>query len=70
MQILPTDKVIDVLSNMSEGNAGALNVMAQVIKHGKNIDPYAEPILIFGLLEEWKITGHKIWELYKNVCGE
>lgn len=58
---------------MSEGNPGATEVLAQLLgESGSRIDPdsayggFGTILRLDGL----KIYGHRIWQLYKDVCGE
>ena len=57
---------------MSDGNPGAANVLAMLLKHGAEIDPDAA----FGgfgcvlALDTLEIYGSDIWVFYKDVCGQ
>lgn len=67
-----TDTTMDAMCKMAEGNLGAITVMVQLVKRGKEIDPQ-------GFLGGWGailsldthgIYGPEIWMFYKDVCGE
>lgn len=66
------DTTLDMVMKMSEGNPGAVSVIAQILKTGALIDPDDA----FGGLgtilhmDTWGIRGPKIWMLYKDVCGQ
>ena len=57
---------------MSDGNPGAITVMAGLIKDGGKIDPNS---FMGGFgnvmdLDTLRIYGPRIWMLYKDVCGQ
>ena len=61
----------DLLIAMSGGNPGALGVCVQILEKSEQVDPDA---LLGGLgvlmsLDTLKIYEHRIWMLYKDVCG-
>lgn len=59
------------MAELAEGNPGSMAVLAKMMKEGPKIDPQSSsPILAIGILQESGVTGGKIWELYKDVCGE
>jgi hypothetical protein len=66
------DTTMEMVMKMSEGNPGAVTVIAQILKTGGLIDPDDA----FGGLgtilhmDTWGIRGPKIWMLYKDVCGQ
>jgi hypothetical protein len=64
------DTFMDVMMKMSEGNPGAIYVMAQMLKYGRFIDPTPEPVLKIMHLDGMGIYGSQIWVLYKDICGE
>lgn len=65
------DTLLDIFSKMSEGNPGAMTVMAQILQHGNEIDPAGfEPVMKILMLDTWGIYGSDIWVLYKNICGQ
>lgn len=66
-----SDSIIDALTEMSEGNPGALTVLAELMKRTGDIDP---DILLGGLhyvlmLDDLEIYGPHVWMLFKYVCG-
>lgn len=66
------DSIMDVVVKMVEGNPGATSVCTQLLKDNKEIDPdsaLGEMGSIFSL-DGLGIYGHRIWRLYKDVCGE
>jgi len=67
-----TDSVMDIVVKMSEGNPGAVTVLARMMKEGGSIDPqsFAGGIGAILALDTHGIYGHRIWALYKDVCGE
>ncbi len=66
------DTGVQVLHKLSEGNPGALTVLAQWLKCGAEIDPDAAlpPMLQMLSLDDMDIVGSHIWILYKDVCGQ
>lgn len=64
------DTMLSVFSKMSEGNPGAMSVLANLVKYGRYIDPYAESFMYILMLDERGIYGSRIWILYKDICGE
>lgn len=67
-----TDTFMDVITKLSEGNPGALTVCAQIMRFAEVIDP---DNALGGLgvclsLDTHGIYGHRIWQLYKDVCHE
>jgi len=66
------DTIATAISKMSDGNPGALSVLAQLAHDGNRIDPDA--VLGGGLsfildLDSLDIYGSEIWVLYKDICG-
>lgn len=64
------DTGLSVLLKMSDGNPGAMDVIAQMLKEGARIDPQS---FLGGLgavlaLDTHRIYGPRIWMLYKDVC--
>lgn len=63
---------IEIAMALSDGNPGAVNVIAQILKNGTEIDPDS----MFGgmgallYLDTYGLYGPDIWILYKDVCGE
>lgn len=65
------DSVIDVIHKLSEGNPGAVTVLARWLKEGRAIDPDAmSPLLQMCSLDDLDIVGSQIWVLYKDVCDQ
>lgn len=65
-----TDTVMSMAIKMSDGNPGALTVVAQIIKSGGEIDPdgfMGGAGAVLGL-DTHRIYGSRIWMLYKDVC--
>ncbi len=56
---------MEMISVMSEGNPGAITVLAEIIK----ADPITGVIKILNL-DSLDIRGSKIWMLYKDCCGQ
>ena len=55
--------VSNVLAILSEGNPGALNVLAQMAQQPDSI-----PLVMY--LDDMNIRGSQIWVGYKNHCKE
>lgn len=74
-----TDSAQDVIFKMSSGNAGAINVLVQLLKHDtqpvdRQLHPY-DALMGYGRMailhmDYCRIYGEEIWLLYKDVCGE
>ena len=67
-----TDTTIDVMMKMAGGNPGALTVVTELLKRAPDIDKDSAmgglgPILS---LDTLGIYESRIWELYKDVCGQ
>jgi len=62
----------DAIVAMCDGNPGGLSVLMQILADDGGIDP--DNIMAgFGtilMLDTLGIYGCKIWQLYKDVCGE
>ena len=69
-RIRTTDSLLDVIVNLSEGNPGAVTVMAKALAQGEAIDPDS----VFGgmgairALDGLQIYGSHIWLLFKDLC--
>jgi len=62
---------LDILIAMGGGNPGALTVCTDIMKEGARIDP--QGLGGFGAILTMDTLGiyeHRIWMLYKDVCGE
>lgn len=66
------DTTFDVISKMSDGNPGAINVMATVINHGAKIDPDNGLGGVGYLLsmDTAEMYGPDIWIHWKDICGQ
>jgi hypothetical protein len=66
------DTVTDAIFKLSDGNPGAVSVMAGLVKISEAVDPDD----VFGpfgpmiCLDSYGIYGSRIWVLYKYCCGE
>jgi len=61
------DSVIEVVYKMSDGNPGAISVLAQIMSG----EFHGVPGFILMLnLDSIGIYGANIWMLYKDCCGE
>ena len=66
------DSPISAIMKMSGGNPGAATVLTDIFKNGGNIDPQSA----FGglgailIMDTFEIYEHRIWMLYKDVCGQ
>lgn len=58
------DSVQDIIFKMSEGNPGAITVLAQVLKKSDS------GIFQILSLDDMNIRGPQIWVAYKDHCGE
>jgi hypothetical protein len=65
------DTTLDILTKMSDGNPGALNVMMQLLKEGRAIDPddFMGGLGVILSLDTHDIYGSHIWILFKDVSG-
>lgn len=64
--------VQDMLLAMSGGNPGALTVCMELLKNGEKIDPdefFKGGFASILDLDTLGIYEHRIWKLYKDVCG-
>lgn len=62
----------DMIMKMTGGNPGSLRVLTEIMIDGGKIDPddaFAGFGTIMGL-DSRGIWDHRIWMLYKDVCGE
>ena len=65
------DNTTDVVVKMSNGNPGAMNVIALLLKQADRIDEY-DAMGGFGkilLLDSFEIYGTDIYVLYNDICG-
>lgn len=61
----------EVIFVMSEGNPGAVSVLAKLFKLGSLIDPdnLLGPLGAIMFLDTLQIYASRIWILYKDVCN-
>lgn len=63
--------VLEMVTALGGGNPGALRVCLDLLKYTPSIDPDAfdaiAPLLSLDMLGVYE---HRIWMLYKDVCGE
>lgn len=66
------DTGMSAAMKMSDGNPGALRVIAEMMRDGAKIDPDSALGGLAGVLDldTLKIYGPRIWMLFKDVCGE
>lgn len=62
-RIKPGDSVPVALYKMSDGNAGAISLLMDLLKEENGI-------VYILKLDSLNIYGSKIWEIYKDVCQE
>lgn len=55
---------LDAMMLMSEGNPGALTVMANILKQG------GDSFTVFLDMDDMNIRGTQIWVGYKDHCGQ
>lgn len=67
-----TDTTMEILMKMSEGNPGAVSVLAKMLKEGGTVDPdgFMGGLGAILSLDTLGIRGHKIWMLWKDVSGQ
>lgn len=63
---------MDMILAMSEGNPGAVTVLAEVFKRAASIDPDSAlgQLGVLCGLDNLDCYGSRIWMLYKDVCGQ
>jgi len=71
-RIKGTETTQQAIAVMGGGNPGALRVLCDLIRHAEKIDPDSllgaiGPMLNLDMAGIWE---HRIWMLYKDVCGE
>lgn len=66
------DSILDVVTKLSDGNPGAVNVLMLIIKNNAAIDPddFFGPLGPLLYLDTCGIYGPKIWMLFKDICGQ
>lgn len=60
-----TGTMMDVLMEMSEGNPGAISVLAQLLE-GNPMDGFTSILA----LDDMNMRGSQIWVGYKDYCGQ
>ncbi len=57
---------------MCDGNPGAMNVLISIMKQGGQVDPddAFQGLGTIMTMDTLGIYGHRIWGLYKDVCGQ
>lgn len=65
------DSMQEILFKMSEGNPGALTLCLTILEKGHEIDPDCAMGGLGAILgmDSLGLYAHKIWMLYKDVCG-
>lgn len=65
------DKMIDIVSKMSDGNPGAITAMMEVITKGKDIDPQGSMggLGAILLLDTLGVYGTEIYVLWNDKCN-
>lgn len=63
-KINPNDSFYEMVTKLSEGNPGAMNVITQML----NKNPASIVQLLS--LDDMNIRGTQIWIAYKDYCGE
>lgn len=69
-RITLTDTPIDMIMKIAEGNPGAITVLMKIMMEGEKIDPDSHPMLTIMALDTHDIYGSRVWQLYKDVCGQ
>ena len=71
-RIAISDELVTGLTNMSEGNPGALNVLMQLVNRSAKMELTNVCSLFdyFSRLDSLEVYGASIWILYKDICGE
>ena len=66
------DTAASAVVKLADANPGALSVCSQIVTHGGQIDPdgFMGGVGSLLALDTHAIYGHKIWMLYKDVCGQ
>lgn len=62
---------LQVITVLADGNVGAVSVLASVARDSDKHDPDAFGWLGTALaLDDLGLYGSRIWQLYKDVCGQ
>jgi hypothetical protein len=71
MNRLNLDDTIETLvTKMSDGNPGAIQVCIEILAKSSKIDPQGIPLAGIMYLDSMGIYGPNIWMLFKDVCRE
>ena len=67
-----SDSIVDMVTEMAEGNPGAARVLVAIMNKTPAIDPQnvfkGTGVILF--LDTLRIYGAQIWVLYKYICNE
>lgn len=64
------DSLNTMLFKLSDGNPGAITVLAGILKSGAEIDPDAfDPLFAVLAFDTHGIYAERVWLLFKDVCG-
>ena len=67
------DTPLTAITKLSEGNPGAISVIASLFSTSKLVDPDSIIMGGFGVLlnlDQLEISGSDIWVMYKDICKE
>lgn len=59
------DSIVDAIVKMSEGNPGAVRVLAELTKMEDGLG-----FIHYLKMDDYGIYGSRIWMCYKDLCGE
>lgn len=67
-----SDRFMDIVHKMSDGNPGAIMVLMKLFEHNVAVDPDSAlgPFGTILDLDDKEIYGSDIWVLYKDICYE
>jgi hypothetical protein len=67
-----TDTATECIVKLSNGNPGAVNVLAQMVKVNAEVDPDSAFGSFSSLLslDTLEVYAERIWMLYKDVCQQ
>lgn len=65
------DTLDDIIMKMSQGNCGAIGVIAQLLDKNALIDPdnALGPLGAISMLNTMGVYGKEVWIFYKDICG-
>lgn len=61
------DTVLDAIVKMSEGNPGGMNVLVELLQHGKKWHGL-DGIMLVLHLDKMGVYGSNLWLLYSDCC--